>query len=63
MDKKYEHTLYLASIETFPDILRSERFTLNGVNFRWMTLMEMKEDPDIMEKNEDVVKTLEEKAA
>lgn len=63
VDKKYEHTLYLASIETFPDILRSERFTLNGVNFRWMTLMEMKEDPNIMEKNEDVVKTLEEKAA
>lgn len=63
VDKKYEHTLYLASIETFPDVFRSDRFTVNGVDFRWMTIKEMKEDPEIMKKNKDVVETLEEKAA
>lgn len=56
--KYYAHTLYEAHVDTFPDYMREETFTIAGTSFRWMTLRQMEQDSEIQKKNMDVVDML-----
>lgn len=53
--KVYDHSYYEAKIATFPKGLQGHDFVLDGKEFVWMTLEEMKNNKDIQEKNLDVV--------
>ena len=61
--KVYEHNLYIAKIKSWPETLKQRQFVLDGVEYKWMTLREMKNDSNIMKKNRDVVAMLEKEAA
>ena len=55
VNKVYQHTLYYAEISNFPSNLREDEFTIDGIDYKWMTLEEMENDPVIREINGDVV--------
>ena len=57
--KWYEHTLYQAEITNFPPVLRQNSFTIEGVAYTWMTINEMKLDPQVKRINMDVVGLIE----
>ena len=61
--KVYEHNLYIANITSWTETLKQRQFVLDGVEYKWMTLREMKNDSNIMKKNRDVVAMLEKEAA
>ena len=60
IDKNYEHSLYLAGITDFPDILKADSFSIDGKSFAWMSIEDMRQDTRIQEKNLDVVSMLRE---
>lgn len=57
--KWYEHTLYHAEITNFPAVLRQNTFSIEGTKFTWMTTEEMKQHPQIINVNMDVVHMIE----
>lgn len=57
----YDHILYKAEIKEFPARLKNQQFQGDGgKKFRWMTIYEMEQDPDIQKKNLDVVHLVKE---
>ncbi len=59
-EKNYEHSLYQVEISDFPDALKADSFSIDGKDFAWMSIEDMKQDPQIQEKNLDVVRLLRE---
>ena len=57
--KWYDHRIYQGSIDQFSDFLKQEKFQIEGVKYSWMTIDAMKNDPNIQEKNMDVVNLVE----
>lgn len=57
--KWYEHSLYHAEITNFPAISRQDSFAIEGMEFTWMTIEEMKRHPQIINVNMDVVHMIE----
>lgn len=53
--KTYNHTLYDAKIDSFPDIMQHDHFNIDGLDYAWMSIPEMEKDPAIQEHNMDVV--------
>lgn len=53
--KVYDHSYYEAIMTNFPEKLQSPSFVIDGKEFIWMTLDEMKNNKEIQEKNLDVV--------
>lgn len=60
VEKNYEHLLYLAEIQDFPDVMQADTFTIDGKGFMWLSIEEMKQDARIQKKNLDVVSLLRE---
>lgn len=61
--KTYNHSLYLATISEFTEILKQDQFVIDGKHFFWMTIPEMERDPEIQKKNLDVVHFVQENIA
>lgn len=40
--------------------MKADRFTIDGISYRWTTTQDMEKDPNIRAKNADVVKLIEE---
>ena len=55
----YDHVFYEAKISVFPESMKQRSFKQEGVTYYWMTIEEMKQDPDIQKKNLDVVQEVE----
>lgn len=53
--KTYRHKLYSASISHFPESEMQDSFSIDGTDYKWMSLNEMMKDPVISEINMDVV--------
>lgn len=53
--KAYNHTLYNAKFEAFPDVMQHDRFKIDDLDYAWMSIPEMEKNPDIREHNMDVV--------
>lgn len=53
--KTYRHRLYSASISHFPENEMQDSFSIDGTDYKWMSLNEMMKDPAISEINMDVV--------
>lgn len=60
VEKNYEHSLYLAEIQDFSEVLQQDSFSIDGKYFMWMSIEDMKRDARIQEKNLDVVSLLRE---
>ena len=52
-ERYYDHVFYKGKITAFPEQM------IDGVTYRWMTMADMKENPDIQKKNLDVVEVVE----
>lgn len=55
IQKMYDHKIYYAKISKFNDELKNKHFIIDGKKFYWMTIQEMESDPNIIEKNLDIV--------
>jgi hypothetical protein len=55
VDKVYLHKLYAGAIKNFSDEIQKNRFEIDGISYRWMSVQEMEENARIMEINNDVV--------
>lgn len=53
--RTYNHELYEANVESFPESEQHAEFCRNGRQYRWMTLSEMTQDSEIQKHNMDVV--------
>lgn len=51
----YCHKLYFITIKQFPDIMKSNSFEIDGVQYYWMSISEMEKDNRIREVNQDIV--------
>lgn len=60
VEKNYEHLLYVAEIQDFPKVMQASTFSIDGKDFMWMSIEDMKRDARIQEKNMDVVGLLRE---
>jgi hypothetical protein len=54
--KTYEHKLYKASILDFPSSLEQDQFQIDGIQYCWMSIEQMRNNPTIEERNGDIVK-------
>jgi hypothetical protein len=58
-DKIYRHKFYTASGK-LPKFMQEDFFEINGKKFYWKTLEELKENPDVLKKNSDIIGYVEE---
>lgn len=55
VERVYSHTLYLASIQDFPENLKQDEFEIDGKKYCWMSIPQMEQDHKIQERNMEVV--------
>ncbi len=55
VNKVYEHRIYYANISDFTELTKQKEFEIDGKQFCWMTMEEMKKDNRIQKINDDVV--------
>lgn len=55
VNKLYHHKFYSVKLGAFSDTLKQDSFTIDGVDYSWMTINDMVQDPDILKKNMDVI--------
>lgn len=60
IEKTYLHTLYNVKIANFPEKYKQSIFEVDGKSFYWMSISEMEQDKDILEKNMDVLSLVKE---
>lgn len=53
--KYYHHSLYNCVIKNFGEELKKDKFTIDNVDYKWMTIDEMEKNPSIKVHNLDVV--------
>ena len=53
--KRYKHKLYKIELTDVPEHMMETMFELSAIQYKWMTIEEMEENKEIMEKNDDVV--------
>lgn len=53
--KVYDHRYYKATINSFRESMKKDRFIIEGINFRWMTFQEMEGNANVRKKNSDVI--------
>lgn len=51
----YEHKLFHAKIDDFPELMTEDKFEIGDVSYRWMSIAEMENDFEIKKRNLDVV--------
>ncbi len=56
----YNHELYEAKVQIFPEMEKNDEFFIGGKRYRWMTLAEMAQNPEIQKHNMDVVTRVKE---
>lgn len=58
--KLYSHKFYLATLDNFPDYMKSDSFVCDGKEYFWKTIADLEEDEEIKKKNLDVVSYVKE---
>ena len=61
INKIYQHSLYQAIITEFPPFMKADEFTIEGIKYKWWTISDMEKDPEIWQKNNDVISFVKEK--
>lgn len=55
VNKVYHHMVYSATITDWAGDMSKAEFIVNGTRYCWMSFSEMRNDPNILKKNKDVV--------
>lgn len=58
-ERFYDHLFYKGKISTIPKQMQKDTFEIDGVSYQWMTMADMKSNPDIRKRNLDVVEVVE----
>lgn len=58
-DRMYDNKYYQVFIKTFPEKLKQPSFSIDKVDYKWMTLEEMWKDDKIKKNNADVLTIFE----
>jgi mRNA-degrading endonuclease toxin of MazEF toxin-antitoxin module len=53
--KIYEHKLYKLELSEVPAGMRTDNFDIQGQKYSWKSFAELENDPNVMEKNDDVL--------
>lgn len=53
--KVYDHRVYYAQIDAFPESEQSDTFEIDGITYKWLSIADMRKDPRIQAVNMDVV--------
>lgn len=53
--KIYHHKLYKVLLKDIPKNMQSKEFELDGRQYKWMSITDMENDSEIMDKNDDVI--------
>lgn len=61
INKVYQHSLYQATLFSFPEVMKSDEFSIDGINYKWWTISDMEKDPVLFQKNNDVISFVKEK--
>ena len=59
-DKTYKHAYYLVYIEEFKDFEKEDSFIIDSKTYKWLSINEMKSNPNTVEKNLDVINKVDE---
>lgn len=51
--REYEHYFYLVDIGT--EFIDKKEFVINNTNFKWLSMEELENDPEIMQINGDII--------
>ena len=54
-NKCYRHRFYKFVLNEFSQVIKQDKFEIDGKKFYWMSIAEMEADKKIMERNSDVV--------
>lgn len=54
-NRVYEHKLFVANISEFSEQMKNNKFEIDGVSYKWMSIAEMENDFEIKKRNLDVV--------
>lgn len=53
--KRYKHKLYKVDLKEISANMRETEFELSEIRYRWMSIEEMEQSQEIMDKNDDIV--------
>jgi mRNA-degrading endonuclease toxin of MazEF toxin-antitoxin module len=53
--KIYNHKLYKVFLDVIPEHMQDDSFSIDGTEYKWMSMKEIENDEIIMEKNDEVV--------
>ena len=59
MSDVYEHYFYLVDIDTKTLEVQKE-FVINNTKFKWLSMEELENDPEIMQINGDIIEFIKE---
>lgn len=59
-DKTYNHDFYLVIIDSFPEEEKSLSFSIDQVDYKWLTIEEMRNNQNTYRKNADVINKVDE---
>lgn len=51
----YDHMLYKYTLESVPDFMATDEFSINGIDYKWMSFAQMEADEEIMEANDTII--------
>ena len=51
--REYEHYFYLVDIGT--EFIDKKEFVINNTKFKWLSMEELENDPEIMQINGDII--------
>lgn len=58
--KVYSHKFYLATIQSFPDLMKGDSFECDGKTYKWRSIAELEQDPKVQKRNLDVLNYVKE---
>lgn len=59
-NKMYSHKFYSATVKEFPQEMQNDSFEIDGRIYHWKNIPELEQDPNVQEKNLDVLNYVKE---
>jgi hypothetical protein len=56
----YSHKFYSATVKEFPQEMQNDSFEIDGRIYHWKNIPELEQDPNVQEKNLDVLNYVKE---
>ena len=53
--KRYKHKLYKIELTDIPENMMEDEFEIDTIRYKWMSIEEMEQSQEIMDKNDDII--------